>query len=319
MSLRERNDMSRLITFVLSLLITLTFEMTDTFVPPAEAALYTETADSELPDDKALLGEGSLCDPEKLEGVWLQVNRRVDGQEETCLPENFNSLIFRMDGQGDAKALRVSSESGDYSGFAAGGRYYEREITILDQPIYPGCGNEVWSARIGDASPLNAYGNPQEMETYVTLLDQNTLLQQCYFSYDEGDTAGISYQTYKRFLPVASYDLEKADLEGCCFELVGYSTDDGQNLPTPPGMSNFHLCMNTYGYDFTVTFDDKSDYQGTGYYWGLGEGGTLLMCNAQSLGDCYAGAAQSSDGIVQMYLWYEGGIMWLKQIEENMG
>lgn len=257
---------------------------------------------------------GALYSPAELRGVWLQVSSEVDGYEEASLPGVFNSLIFQPDWAGDNQmVLRVSSESGDYSGFVADGRYYEREITILDQPIYSGCGNDVWSVRIGDESPLNEYGNPQGMETYVTLLDQNTLLQQHYFSNDEGRTPGVSYQTYKRFLPVASYDLERADLEGSCFELAGYTAADGKNLPAPPGISNFTLYLNEIGYHYTVTFDDGSDYNGTGHYWALGEGGTLLMSNADSLQDCYVGAAQNFNGIPELHLWCEGGIIWLSR------
>lgn len=263
---------------------------------------------------------GALYSPTELRGVWLQVSRKTEKDEEVTMPDTFNSLVFRQDwAGGNQMEMFVSSESGDYSGFGADGRYYERKVTILEQPISSDCSNMVWSARIGDESLRNEYGNPQGMETYVTLLNQNTLLEKHCFSKDEGRSEGVSYQLYKRFLPAASYDFERANLEGRCFELAGYTDAGGRRLPAPPGMSDFTLCLNEIGYHFTVTFDDGSSHKGTGPYWTLGEGGTILMSNADFLQECYAGATQSINGIPELYIWYEGGIMCLKYIEDSSG
>ncbi len=261
---------------------------------------------------------GALYSPAELRGVWIQVNNQVDGHEEESLPETFNSLIFDPVWITDTQvAMRASSESGDSSGLVTGGRYYEKQLTILNEPIDANCENDVWCARIGDESPLNEYGNLQEMETYVTLLNHNTLYQQHRFSKDDGHTSVVTCQTYQRVLPSAVHYFEREDLEGTHFELDGYIDADGNQLFAPSDVSNFTLDLNKEGYQFTETSDSGNDSTGAGQYWTLGEGGTLLMSNAQSPKDCLAGAVQISNEATELRLLYKNGILRLKQIEVN--
>lgn len=270
---------------------------------------------------------GALYSPAELQGVWLQIGSEVEGYVEESLPGCFYSLVFHNDWSGDQQTLLVSSERGDYSGYVASDTYYNREVTVLDDIIYSGCGNEEWSVRIGDLSPLNENGYPENPEIYVTLLDQNTLLQQQYFSFDGGP--GVSYQTYKRFLPEVCWDLDAADLEGGDFELVSFTAADGTKQDAPDGVSDFYLHLDTDGaHFFSVTFDDGREFSSNGK-WIFGEGGTLLLFNPDSDGewlyhediecDWFAGAAQSFNKIPEIYLWYEGGIMRLEHVDGSGG
>lgn len=268
---------------------------------------WSGTDGAELSEDIA------LCSPADLQGVWLQVSAEPDGYAKATLADDFNSLIFRTEGEGDEQILRVSSESGDYSGFVAGGRYYEYETEVLDEPIACDYTTNKWSVRIGEEAARSEYGYPLEMETYVTLLDQNTLLQQRCFSYEEGREPGVSYQTYRRILAEASDDLTREDLDGCGFELEEFISFDGGEA----WIDDFTISFDEYGYYFSETFDDGSTYNGFGSYWEMGEGGTLLTCGSYFLGDCYAGAVSNVGGEPELYLWNAGDLIRLKKIEDQ--
>ncbi len=268
--------------------------------------------------------DGALYSPAELQGVWLQTGSEVEGDINATMPERFESLIFRTDWSGDAKTLVASAENGDWDGFAYGDGYYDSQITLLEEPIYSGCGNEVWSVRIGEESPLNEHGYPENVETYVTLLDQNTLLQQHYFSFDNGTIPGVSYQTYKRFLPSVPYGLEESDLAGRDFELVGYIDADGIRHQEHPTYTDFRLHLNAAGgYTFTACVSDSAaeDYTGGGHHWSLGEGSTILLCSENTMQDGHAGAVSCYDGmedVPEIFLWDNmDGILCLKYTEDS--
>lgn len=268
---------------------------------------WSETDSGEQPEDIV------LCSPADLQGVWLQVGAEPNGYEKASLADDFNSLIFRIEGEGDEQTLRVSSESGDYSGFVAGGRYYEYETEILDDPIACDYATNNWSVRIGEEAERSEYGYPLEMETYVTLLDQNTLLQQRCFYYEEGGKPGVSYQTYRRILPEASDSVSREDLDGCGFAMEEFISYDGGEA----WLNDFTICFNEYGYYLSETFDDGSTYNGFGSYWEMGEGGTLLTSGSYFIGDCYAGAVRNVDGEPELYLWDAGDLIRLRKIEDQ--
>lgn len=261
--------------------------------------------------------EGALYSPAELQGVWLQVGSEVEGDVNETMPGSFNSLVFRTDWAGDEKTLLASSETGDYSHLFAEGRYYDQEITLLEYPLYEGCGNDIWSVRIGEESPLNENGYPEETETYVTLLDQNTLLQQHYFSFDGGP--GVSYQTYKRILSEVPYDVEAADLSGCSFALAGYIDADGVRHAEHPEYSDFRLYLDGslgYSFSYDIAGQPENGYQGGGDHWSVGDGGTILMRREDSLEGWYAGAVQFFNETPTIRLFDNmGGILCLEQTE----
>lgn len=263
--------------------------------------------------------EGALYSPAELQGVWIQTGTEIEGSIEEDLPGRFNSLVFRTDWVGNEKTLLASSETSDYSQFPAEGRYYNQELTLLEYPLYEGCGNDVWSVRVGEESPLNENGYPEETETYVTLLDQNTLLQQHYFSFDGGP--GVSYQTYKRVLSEVSYDAEAADLSDRSFALAGYIDADGVRHDRHPEYSDFRLYLDGslgYLFSYDIAGQPESGYQGGGYHWSVGDGGTILMRREDSLEGWYAGAVQFFNETPTIRLFDNmGGILCLEQTEDG--
>lgn len=264
---------------------------------------------------------GALYSPAELQGVWFAVSSSIEGDEED-LSGTFNTLVFETDWSTDEKPLVASAEGGgdgyitreDEFSF-----YQDRELTLLDWPIYSGCGNEVWSVRIGEESPLNEYDFPENVETYVTLLDRNTLLQQRYFSFDNGSIPGVSYQTYKRFLPEASYGLEKAELVDRDFELSGYMDADGTWHATHPEFNRFTLRLEENAYYFHMTGDGGLDYLSGGGYWEMGRGGTLHMTSESNDADWLCGAVQCSNEVPEIYLWNQGNILRLTHTAGSSG
>ena len=261
--------------------------------------------------------EGALYSPAELQGVWIQTGTEIEGSIEEDLPGRFNSLVFRTDWADNEKTLLASSETDDYSHLFAEGRYYNQEITLLEYPLYEGCGNDIWSVRIGAESPLNENGYPEETETYVTLLDQNTLLQQHYFSFDGGP--GVSYQTYKRVLSEVPYDVEAADLSGCSFTLAGYIDADGVRHAEHPEYSDFRLYLDGslgYLFSYDIAGQPENGYQGGGYHWSVGDGGTILMRREDSLEGWYTGAVHFFNETPTIRLFDNmGGILCLEQTE----
>lgn len=258
---------------------------------------------------------GALYAPAELQGVWLQVSSEIEGDQNETMPGRLESLIFRPAQNGDIHTLLVTSETRIYDGYLVESEFHETDITVLDQSLYSGCGNEEWSVRIGEESALNENGYPINTETYVTLLDQNTLLRQRYFSFDGGP--GISYQTFKRFLPRESPDLYRAQLEGCNFELSSYTAGDGTVQDAPDGVESFFLHLDTRGeHYFTIHFDDGSDHHGSGI-WIKGEGGTILLYSEENESDWFGGAVQAENETPTIFLWYDGGIMQLDYSEND--
>ena len=266
-----------------------------------------------LPNDE---NEGT-CSYMELEGVWLQTGYEIEGEIGETMPLNFNSLVFKAEGTGEAKILLASSEEWYIDGFDDYGSYYDRSVTLLDEPLYEGCGNEVWCVRVGDESPLSESGYPIETETYVTLIDQNTLLRQLYFSYDDGAIPMVSYQTYKRFLPEAS-DVSEETLAGSDFELAGYIDADGVRRDEHPAYSDFRLHLDAGGDYCFMSADGAEEHNGGGGYWAVGCGGTILLCNKDFAEECFAGAAVCQNGVPEIFLWDNaGGILCLKHMENG--
>ena len=274
---------------------------------------------------------GELYSPAELSGVWLEVGYEVEGDQDATMPGDFTSLVIDVpwEADSDAHVMRVSSECGDYSGFVAGNTYYSRAATVLSEPIYQGCGNDEWSVRIGEESPLNEHGYPSGTDTYVTLLDSNTLLMQRYFSFDNGSIPGVSYQTYRRFTP-ASVDrrLEDAELAGSEWRCVSYTDAEGNDSKTPQGMTDFCLTLYPDRKFAYTTFAETGEADSGGGSWSLGEGNTLLLYNPNTgTDDWFAGAVdikkvvttEYESDFYELHLWYDGGIMTLEHEEGSGG
>ena len=269
---------------------------------------------------------GNLYSPAELYGVWLQTGSEVEGYIDASLPHNFNSLIFRTNGDEAGKCLLASAEAVNYGSFDPNRSYTDRGLTVLDQPIYEGCGNDEWSVRIGEESPRNQHGYPSGIDTYVTLLDQNTLLRQQYYSFDNGSIPGVSYQTYKRFLPDASYFPAESDLTNSEFALVRYIDAEGishTDFTGCPAYTDFRLRLNSNltrngSYVFTFRDPDGIDFIGGGNEWIIGDGGTILLRNEEVEEDCYAGAVTDHSGTTEIFLWDNAeGIMVLERTEPS--
>lgn len=265
---------------------------------------------------------GNLYSPAELYGVWLQIGSEVEGYIDASLPHNFNSLIFRTDGEGAGKCLLASAEAVNYGSFDPNRSYTDRGLTVLDQPIYEGCGNDEWSVRIGEESPRNQHGYPSGIDTYVTLLDQNTLLRQQYYSFDNGSIPGVSYQTYKRFLPESSDGVDETDLADGNFNLVRYIDADGishTEFSRCPAYTDFRLRLNESGsYAFTFLNPNGDEFIGGGNDWVLGDGGTILLRNNHVDEDCYSGTVAEHDDVTEIFLWDNvGGIMVLERGEDG--
>lgn len=274
---------------------------------------------------------GELYSPAELGGVWLEVAYEVEGDQGTNLPGGFTSLVIDVpwEADSDTHVMRVSSECGDYSGYVARNTYYGRAATVLSEPIYEGCGNDVWSVRIGEESPLNQHGYPSGTDTYVTLLDSDTLLMQHYFSFDNGSIPGVSYQTYRRLLPApVDRDLEDEEIAGSEWRCIRYIDAEGKESETPQGLTDF--CLTLYpDRKFAYTaFAENGEADSGGGSWILGEGNTLLLYNPRTdTDDWFAGAldiqkvvtTEYESDFYELQLWYDGGFMTLRHEEGSAG
>ena len=124
-------------------------------------------------------------EPELLHGDWAFVSGETDGDEFTAAEAGIKSEITITVGEDDVTAKYYSST--EYST-----KRFEAELELLEQPVYEGCGNDVWSVKFHTYS--SDYGADEEF--YATLTDEKTLLLQHFFPFD--GTQGVSYQTYVR-------------------------------------------------------------------------------------------------------------------------
>lgn len=280
-----------------------------------------------LKQEKMPQEAGELYCPAELSGVWLEIGYEVEGEQGDSMPGEFTSLVIETTWEEDSgkHVMRASSENGDYSGYVARNTYYGSATTVLNEPLYDGCGNEMWSIRIGEESPLNEHGYPSGTDIYATLLDENTLLLQKYFSFDRGSIPGVSYQTYKRFVPASvDWALVDEDIAGSEWRCVSYEDADGNQFEAPPGIPDFRLTLYPgRKFAYTTSAADVIPTSGGGN-WILGEGNTLLLYNPNTYDDSwFAGAvdikkvvtAEYESEFYELHLWCNGGIMTLQHEE----
>jgi len=272
---------------------------------------------------------GELLSPAQLTGTWVLASGMAEGWEWDAREEREYGVLF-FDSVWNEEIVDLTLAA-DYESRAGWGdmrdSFYDRELTLLKEPIYEGCGNETWSVRIGQESPLNENGYPQEKDYYVTLVDENILLLQTYYSIDGGP--GVSYSYYKRILPTISvWELETADLEGGDWDFISYTDAEGNELEEVPGMENLYVHLDVMG-NCSVSWEEPS----TGEFisgeakWILGNGGGLLIYEGDREEIWFSGGIlmhnietrQESIYNLEMYLYYAGGVIKLVHEEGSGG
>lgn len=268
--------------------------------------------------------------PAELVGTWLMASGETEGWEWEVMPGQMESLVFREVWTADSVTLVADSEFENPEGNLEE-NFYGREITILEEPLYEGCENNVWSVCIGAASHREENSSPGGTEYYVTLLDQNTLLMQRFYTLD--GVAAVSYQKFCRIMPqVSRWEIESSELEGSSWECAWYRGGDGVETKMPPGMDDFylHLDMNQVCWLGQLS-EGNENYTDTQGGWQFGKGGVLLLSGEgyeSPEGYCpefwYPGAVfgnifETEDGFTEsyeMYLYYDGGVICLERAED---
>ena len=240
---------------------------------------------------------GALYHPAELVGTWLMISGEMEGWEWNAMPGELESLVFKTVSTATEVTLAADHENRSHYGELRDARYGQ-ELTILNEPLYEGCGNEAWSVRIGPESPLDKNGYPTQTEFHVTMLERNTLLMQRYYTMD--GYPAVSYQTFRRMPErLTWWEVQAQELEDTTWVCTGYLTDDGTKLPMPPSLKDFYLYFGANAECWVGRMDSDSDYytdtQGS---WMLGNGGVLLL---QSEG------YESPEGYCPEF-WYGGAV-----------
>ena len=226
---------------------------------------------------------GELYHPAELKGTWQMVSYEVEGYEDVVAPGEFNTIEFDeyygngyigLIGEGVTESYMTSAKSyrsqtdmelvaqiidDNIDGNTCSEEQYGMGITVLNEPLYDSCENNSWCALLGEYSPLDDYGYPLYTEYYVTMLDQNTLMRQMYYSMDGAPM--VSYQTYKRVLPDTSHwFIEEEELEYSAWQSVGFIDENGRFTEKIPGIDSLEIYLNEYGICDVMMVGDNDDY-----------------------------------------------------------
>lgn len=252
---------------------------------------------------------GQQYAPAELAGTWLMVSGETEGYEWEAMPAEFSSIVFKVTAYDGPLVMSADMEERDYFGHM---RYcdYGLATEVLPEPLYEGCENEAWVVRIGEKSPKDENGYPTQTELYATLLGEDTLMLQRYYTLD--GCPAVSHQIYWRLPDLVSWmEPESMKLDYSNWVCTGYEGETGE-LPQLDGLSIVlspdHTC--------NITFGDGSSQKGT---WDLGSGGVVRLCGAEDYDDpfWFGGAisgywvdtAEGSVETYQMALYYKGGII----------
>ena len=139
--------------------------------------------------DEAIIAKASEIKPAPsaslLFGEWVFVSGETDGDTFTAEEAGIESEISITGTDSDFTAKYFSTTEYTKSSL-------EAKLVISNEPVYVGCGNDEWSARL--TVTKGTYSDEDEFR--ITLTDENTLLLQHIFPFD--GALGVSYQTYKR-------------------------------------------------------------------------------------------------------------------------
>ncbi|MBQ3616159.1 MAG: hypothetical protein II993_09215 [Anaerotignum sp.] len=257
---------------------------------------------------------GELYCPAQLKGTWLMVSDNSYGEPSPVLPGHFETLVFTETWTADSVGLVADLEQRDYYGTYLVDFFDRLPVELLDYPVYDGCGNETWSARIHrDESE-----DPRYSEYTLTLLDQDTMLVQKYSLWD----GRFTEYTFHRMLPRSSqWDITVDELPGLFLRATEYTAADGTVSHLPAEMEDFYIFLTEndvclVGQQFTG-MDAPIEIEGN---WKFGNGGSMLLTTNDSEHEFwYAGALRgetlfSHEGqymgeTYELYLCYDGGIL----------
>ena len=256
---------------------------------------------------------GQMYTPAELMGTWLMVSGETEGWQWEAMPNQLSSIVFKVTSYDGPLILSADIEERDYYGNIMYSSY--AQVTqVLRQPLYEGCENETWSVRIGDPSALDANGYPVETEFYATLLNDNTLLLQQYYTMD--GYPAVSHQTYWRLPDLVSWmSYESMDLEYSNWVCTGYENHLGEELPLPAELEGFSVILDT---DQTcyIRCGDSGVQKGT---WMLENGGVLLMRGEENdeapfwfsgvITGYWVDTTEGSIETYQLVLYHNGGLI----------
>lgn len=250
--------------------------------------------------------------PAELAGTWLMVGGETEGYQWEAMPGKLASLVFRVnaDDAGELELVANREELDYYCNLEQS--EYNLKTEILNEPLHDGCANEAWCIRVGEASPVDANGDPLQTETYATLLDHNTLLVQEYYTLD--GAPAVSHQTYKRFTDLVSWmQPDSMNLDYSNWVCTGFESLFGEDLPQ--NLENLSVALSPDGKCY-VQFADGTTQEGT---WAMGTGGAVMLRGDEEAEDpfWFGGVisgywVETADGPVahyQMGLCYGGGIL----------
>ena len=256
---------------------------------------------------------GEQYTPAELAGTWLMVSGETEGYAYEAMPAELSSIVFQVTSFDGPLLLSADIRERDYFGNLRNSGY-GMIAEVLPQALHEGCENQDWCVRIGEASPLDENGCPTQVEYYATLLGENQLLLQQYYTFD--GYPAVSHQTYWRLTDLVSWmDAQSMELAYSNWVCTGYEDVTGQALPLPAEMEGFSvmLCPEDV---CQVSFGDGSIQEGT---WCLEDGGVLRMQGPEEADDpfWFGGAisgywvevADDSVETYQMALYYQGGIL----------
>ncbi len=252
---------------------------------------------------------GQQYAPAELAGTWLMVSGETEGYEWEAMPAELSSLVFKVTAYDGPLVMSADMEERDYFGHMLGCGY-GLATEVLPEPLYEGCANEAWAVRIGEESPRDENGFPTQTEFYATLLGEDTLMLQRYYTMD--GYPAVSHQIYWRLTDLVSWmEPDSMKLDYANWVCTGYEGESGE-FPELEGLSVV-LCPD---HTCNVTFGDGSSQEGT---WELGAGGVVRLCGAEDYDDpfWFGGAisgywvdtVEGSVETYQMALYYKGGIM----------
>lgn len=256
---------------------------------------------------------GTQYTPSELVGTWLCVGGEIEGAQWEAMPTELTSLVIYVTSDGGPLVLCADLEERNYYGqmrYSNCGQFME----VLEDPLYQGCENESWSVRVGEASALDANGNPLETEIHAALVGENQLLLQRYYTLD-GNRA-VSYQTFWRFPVMVSWmHYESMELSDSNWACTGYVNAAGEALPLPAELENFTVILSP-DMSCIVNWGDGEQKIGS---WELSTGGVLLLRESEDAEDpfWFGGAitgywvetATEPLETYEMSLYYNGGII----------
>lgn len=242
---------------------------------------------------------GELYAPAQLVGTWVMVSGETEGFEWNAMPSQLASLVFRTVPDEDTSALMLSGamEFRDIYGYLYSSAY-DLPVEVLQEQLHHDCSNELWSVRIGPKAPVDANGYPTEVEYYATMLEQDTLLMQRYFTL--AGAPAVSYQTYRRMpQQVSWWEVEGVELEDSVWIFDSYVSGRNEKTPAEQELAALDLYLGENGECLVnrCRADGMLDVAGWGS-WQIGNGGVVLI-RGQGFGD---------DSDAPEDFWYGGAV-----------